>query len=351
MADQLHFCIHGAGGLGTVVGAFLARSGHRVTLIARKPHVDAVNANGIRLEGVRAHFIQKDNISAVTMPDEVEGEIDYYILLTKAKGTDQALADAKVLVDRTKTAVTLQNGIGKEPKVQAVLGKDKVIGGSIMEGAVLAEPGYVRHHMAVPVTAYFGEIGGGQSDRTRTIAQALDTAGLGTHSVDDIEQVLWEKLVQVSGASGWSASTLSAIPDLDFWAGIQVREGAEHYVTIASELLAIYHAMGYRAQNFFAPVSRLKEIETVGYQQSVEDFIALGQRMAQKGHPVRTSMHDDLVAGRKMEVEEMFGPLVRKAEELNVKIPTFLGVYRLLSTLNHHLPREPRRSNEQGAGH
>jgi ketopantoate reductase len=51
-----------------------------------------------------------------------------------------------------------------------------------------------------------------------------------------------------------------------------------------------------------------------------------------------------------MEVEEMFGPLVRKAEELNVKIPTFLGVYRLLSTLNHHLPRDQRR-NEQGAGH
>jgi 2-dehydropantoate 2-reductase len=51
-------------------------------------------------------------------------------------------------------------------------------------------------------------------------------------------------------------------------------------------------------------------------------------------------MHDDLVGGRKMEVEEMFGPLVRKAEELNVQIPTFLGVYRLLSTLNQYLPRE-----------
>lgn len=340
MANQLHFCIHGAGGLGTVIGAFLARSGHRATLIARKPHVDAIRANGVKLEGVRVNFDQRENIDAVTMPDEVSGDIDYYILLTKAKGTDQALADARVLVDRTRSAVTLQNGIGKEGKLQAVFGKDKVIGGSIMEGATLVAPGEVRNHMAVPVTAYFGEIGGGQSDRTRTIAEALDKSGLGSRSTEDIEQVLWEKLVQVSGASSWSASTLGAIPELDFWDGIQNRKGAAHYVTLATELLGIYHALGYRAQNFFAPVSRLKEIENQSFEQSVEDFVALGQRMQQHGHAVRTSMHDDLVAGRKMEVEEMFGPLVQTAERLNVSIPTFLGAYRVLSTLNDHLPRE-----------
>lgn len=42
MSKQLHFCFHGAGGLGSVIGGFLARGGHKVTLIARKPHVEAI---------------------------------------------------------------------------------------------------------------------------------------------------------------------------------------------------------------------------------------------------------------------------------------------------------------------
>ncbi len=158
MTKQLHFCIHGAGGLGSVVGGFLARRGHKVTLIARKPHVEAIRQGGLQIEGVRAQFVQRDNLFAVETPAEVEDAIDYYILLTKAKGTDQALADATVLVDRTACALTLQNGVGKEGRLQAAFGKDKVIGGSIMDGATLLEPGRALNNMAVPVTAYFGEL-------------------------------------------------------------------------------------------------------------------------------------------------------------------------------------------------
>lgn len=339
MLNPLHFCIHGAGGLGSLIGAFLARAGHRVTLIARKPHVEAIRSSGLKLDGLRASFTQSDNLHPVTTPDEVVGDIDYYVILTKAKGTEQALADAAVLVERTSCAVSLQNGIGKEERLRRTFGRDKVIGGSIMEGAVLVAPGEVRNHMTVPVTAYFGELGGGQSDRTRTIAEALDTSGLGTRSVDDIEQVLWEKLIQVGGASSWSASTLSAIPELDFGAGVRVRQGAQHYVTIARELLAIYHAMGYRAENFFAPVSRLREIENATFEQAVDDVLEFGERLRLR-HASRTSMHDDLISGRRMEVEEMFGPLVAAAERLDVPIPTFLAAYRVLSTLNQYLPRE-----------
>ncbi|MFD1961496.1 ketopantoate reductase family protein [Novosphingobium panipatense] len=51
MTRQLHFCIHGAGGLGSVIGGFLARGGHKVTLIARKPHVEAIRQGGLQIEG------------------------------------------------------------------------------------------------------------------------------------------------------------------------------------------------------------------------------------------------------------------------------------------------------------
>jgi 2-dehydropantoate 2-reductase len=72
-------------------------------------------------------------------------------------------------------------------------------------------------------------------------------------------------------------------------------------------------------------------------------MLTLAERLS-KRHAVRTSMHEDLIAGRKMEVEELLRPLVDAAKRLGVEVPTFLGVYRVLSTLNHHLPR-----NQQGA--
>ncbi|CCA93864.1 MULTISPECIES: ketopantoate reductase family protein [Sphingomonadales] len=337
MTKQLHFCIHGAGGLGSVVGGFLARGGHKVTLIARKPHVEAIRQGGLQIEGVRAQFVQRDNLFAVETPAEVEDAIDYYILLTKAKGTDQALADATVLVDRTACALTLQNGVGKEGRLQAAFGKDKVIGGSIMDGATLLEPGRALNHMAVPVTAYFGELGGGESDRTRTMAEALDSAGMGSRSTADITHVHWEKLVQVGSASSWSASTLGGIKELDFIDGVAVREGAAQYVLIVKDLLAIYNALGYEPQNFFAPVSRLVEINGESFDEALAGVMAMVGRFKPENRPVRTSMHDDLVAGRRMEVDEILGPLAEAAERLGVDAPTFLGAYRVLKTLNTYL--------------
>lgn len=337
MTRQLHFCIHGAGGLGSVIGGFLARGGHKVTLIARKPHVEAIRQGGLQIEGVRAQFVQRANLFAVETPAEVEGAIDYYILLTKAKGTDQALADAAVLVDRTACALTLQNGVGKEGRLQAAFGKDEVIGGSIMDGATLLEPGRALNHMAVPVTAYFGELGGGESDRTRTMAEALDSAGMGSRSTADITHVHWEKLVQVGSASSWSASTLGGIKELDFIDGVAVREGAAQYVLIVKDLLAIYKALGYEPRNFFAPVSRLVEINGESFDEALAGVMAMVGQFKPENRPVRTSMHDDLVAGRRMEVDEVLGPLAEAAERLGVDAPTFLGAYRVLKTLNTYL--------------
>lgn len=337
MRQALHFCIHGAGGLGSVVGGFLARSGHKVTLIARKSHVEAIRADGLQIEGVRAQFLQHDNLIAVERPEQVEGKIDYYILLTKAKGTVRALEDAKVLADQVSCALTLQNGMGKEDKLQAVFGADRVIGASIMDGATLLEPGRALNHMAVTVTAYFGELGGGESERTRTIAEALDKAGMGSRSTPDISHVLWEKLVQVGSASSWSASTLGAIGKLDFVDGLAVREGAVQYVHIVKDLLAIYRALGYEPKNFFAPVSQLVEIDKLSFDEALAGVLEMKDRFKPENRPVRTSMHDDLVAGRRMEVDEILGPLAEAAERLEVEAPAFLSAYRVLKVLNAYL--------------
>ncbi len=337
MEEQLHICIHGAGGLGSVIGGYLAKSGHKVTLISRQAHADAVNNDGLNIFGRLGDMVIKDNLTAVTQPVLVAGDIDYYILLTKAKDAAGAIADAAVISDRIKCALTMQNGVGKESLLIDAFGKERVIGGSIIEGATLIEPGRVNNHVTAPTTAYFGELGGGSTQRTEVLAEVFTNANLNAKSVDDIDNVLWEKVVQVSGASSWSASTLGSIPMLDYWDGISVKEGAEHYVTIAQELIDVYKAMGYTPQDYYAPFSFLKMIDESSFEKAVRACVDMGVTMGPKTPGVRTSMHEDLVNGKETEADTLFMPLVEQAKKYNIAIPTFLGAYRVIKTIDSNL--------------
>ncbi len=337
MKTQLHICIHGAGGLGSVVGGYLAKSGHKVTLISRQAHVDAINKKGLFVFGRLGDMLIKDNLTAVTHPEQVTGEIDYYILLTKAKDAAAAINDAAVISAQIKCALTMQNGVGKETLLINGFGKERVIGGSIIEGATLIEAGRVHNHVTAPTTAYFGELGGGRSSRTEVIAQAFTEANLNAQSVEDIDNVLWEKVVQVSGASSWSASSLGSIPTLDYWDGISVKEGAEHYVTIAKELVNVYKAMGYTPKDYYAPFSFLKMIDESSFEQAVQACVDMGVTMKPKTPGVRTSMHEDLVKGKETEADTLFTPLIEEAKKHNIAIPTFLAAYRVIKTIDSNL--------------
>jgi 2-dehydropantoate 2-reductase len=295
--------------------------------------MDAIKANGLKVIG-REEFVVRDNLSCLTHPDQVDGDIDCYILLTKQKGMSAALKDAGVLLDRIGVALTLQNGVGKEVQLVAAFGADRVIGGSIMEGGTLLEPGLVNNHVTSEFTAYFGELNGGTSERTEVLASAFSDAGLPAKAAEDIEHVLWEKVVQVGGASAWGASTLPGNPELAFGSGLSCPEGAAHYVTIAKELLAVYSALGYQPQNFFAPVSFLKQINEMEFDEAVEHCLKIGELFKGRGG-VRTSMHEDILAGRKTEVDAVILPLVEQAKRREVDAPTLLGAYRVIKTLDN----------------
>ncbi|HCZ47978.1 MAG TPA: ketopantoate reductase family protein, partial [Gammaproteobacteria bacterium] len=90
----MRFVILGAGGLGSVIGGYLAKAGEDVTLICRQAHADAVNTQGLKISGVRGDHLVRENLSAVTTPDEAEGEFDHLIILVKGKDTETALAQA-----------------------------------------------------------------------------------------------------------------------------------------------------------------------------------------------------------------------------------------------------------------
>ena len=214
----------------------------------------------------------------------------------------------------------------------------RVIGFSTIEAGHLEAPGHAHNGLTVPVTNYVGEMDGTLSPRVQALTDAFNAAGFSTKAMTNIHQVLWEKLTQICGAASWSVSTMAGNPALYFPDGLLVREGAEHYVQVGREAISVYKAMGYTPQNFYAPVSKLKELDQAGdFDAAVDMMMALGKGMKAQGYAGRTSMHEDVLRGKKTEVDWIIKPILDKARELNVPVPTLTAAYRIIKTLDAYL--------------
>ncbi|GAB4356851.1 MAG: 2-dehydropantoate 2-reductase [Immundisolibacter sp.] len=331
--------ILGAGGLGSVFGAALALAGVEVTLIARPAHADAIRRNGLKLTGVRGEHLIREPLTAVSDPKDAEGEFDYLILGVKGKDTQAALESADCLKDRIGTALSFQNNVVKEDILGQWLGDPaRVIGFSTIEAGNLVEPGHVHNGLTIPTSNYVGELNGTLSPRVEALADAFSRAGMGTRAVTNIRQVLWEKLTQICGAAAWSVSCLAGGKDLAYPDGLVVPEGAAHYVQVSRDALAVYKAMGYTPQNFYAPVSKLKELDAVDdVDAAVEMVMELGRGMQAQGYRGTTSMHEDVRRGKKTEVDWIIKPFIDQGRELGVPVPTLTAAYRIIKTLDRYL--------------
>lgn len=333
----MRICILGAGALGSAIGGYLARSGVEVVLIGRAAHVEAIRHDGLRITGVRGDIRVRDRLNAVRSPSAAEGSFDFLILLVKGKDTAQALQDALPLRDRVAVALSLQNDYAKDEHLRDWIGAERVVGAVTVEGATLVAPGHVDNHLTTPVTAYFGEFNGQPTPRVNALTVAFCSAGLSALTTPHIEQVRWEKLTQIASASGWSASTLAALPELCFADGAVVEAGAEHFVALTKELLSVYKALGYSPQNYFAPISRLREIDALPFREAVQTVLKMGLALQERGQRSRTSMHEDILHRRKTESDEILKPFLDKAVELNLSVPTVAAAYRVLKVLDHYM--------------
>ena len=328
----MHVVILGAGGLGCVIGACLAENGVDVSLVARRQHVDAIRRDGLQISGMRGD--RTVPMHAVVDPREVEGPIDYLILLTKTRDTAVALDSADTLRERTAVALSLQNSVTKDDRLAEWIGADRVLGATTVEAGTMIGPGQVRHTATAPTSFYFGELDGRESTRAQVLADTFTNAGMGAQATTDIRQAEWEKLLQISVVAGFSASTLGFREGSAFAHGIATRSGAEHYVTIATELLAVYLAMGFEPRDFFAPFSQFRALGRRDIRRSRR------QRACARHHDGRQRHHRPAVAPRghravaaRPRSKTVSARTSRAADAHHVAVPTARGAYRVIKTL------------------
>jgi 2-dehydropantoate 2-reductase len=302
----------GAGALGSVYGAAMARAGADVQLLARRAHAEAIAAaGGVTVEGLGGTSLVP--LRGIAEPAAAE-PADVVVVMTKSHDTARALAGLDHVRAGVEVAVSFQNGVEKDALLAAWCGAERVVGGMSMVGATLSEPGTVAH--TLDGTTYVGELGGGTSDRVRALAGLLERGGMPVVTTERIVSAEWSKLVHAA-----PTMTITALPRLSFHRALLDPSLASVYMDSLHEGAAVASAAGGELDDWpgMFPVRTLVGLAP---ERAVEAVHERGRQMEAAGATdVRVSMLADIEAGRPLEVGAVHGFLVQEAERLGVDVP------------------------------
>jgi len=298
---NVRIAVYGAGGVGGYFGGRLAQAGAEVHFIARGAHLQALREHGLRVRSVKGDF----DVPAPATDDPAEvGPCDFVLFCVKTFDTDAAAARLGPLIGGGTAVVSLQNGVENEEKIARAVGDDHVMGGAAFIFAEIAEPGVILH-TGGPTSITFGELDGRTSQRAQRLLAQCEQAGFAAELSASIKTVLWAKLTFICAQAGLTAAVRLPIGE------IRTADAAwAAFSRLVAEVSAVAEADGN-------PVPLAAQERALALAQSIEPGSF-------------SSLHDDLVAGRRMELEALHGFIVRRAARHGLAVPTSEAVYAIL---------------------
>ena len=325
----MKICVVGAGAIGGYLAVRLADAGHDVSVVARGPHLTAIRSDGLTLIEEDQTLVADGLVATDRIRDLAPQDV--VLLALKAHQIEAVVTDLPVLFGPATVMVTLQNGIPwwyfqklggdyANRRVNAVdpkgvlltsIDPDRLIGCIAYPAATIAKPGVIRHVEGnrFPV----GELDGSGSERVRRLADVLAEAGFKSRVLDDIRSEIWLKLWGNLTFNPISAMTHSTLVDI-----CQFPLTRDLTVTMMTEAQAVAHRLG---ASFRVPMERrIAGAEAVGKH--------------------KTSMLQDVEAGKPLEIDGMLGAVVELAGLTGVEVPTLQALYACVSLLNKTLQTE-----------
>lgn len=303
--------IVGAGALGSLYAAFMARDGHDVTLVARGERAKALATHGIPVTGAEEFTARCD---IVTEPQRLRSA-DLLIMATKTYDTAGALQSLREL--KVTSAFSVQNGVQKNEALAQAFGQSAVLGAITMMGAEVLpaqgdEPGAVRYTRAGMTT--IGELAGGESPRVDDLVGAMKRAGLKAEASDRMTSVDWSKFVIWSGNS--AVAVLTRQPS---WRLLLDPDTALLSVRVMREIAAVAQHLGIPLID--AALTRAAMLHR-SEAEAVEIAQAWGEQVRVTAPDLRPSMLADAERGRRLEVNETIDYALTLANRFNLPSPT-----------------------------
>lgn len=312
------FAILGAGALGSIYGAHLARQGHRVAMIVRERRARQIRDQGLRIAGLDAFDVR---VPVVTDPARLR-RAGVLIVATKAIGTAPALARLRhVSFD---TVLSLQNGAFKNELLAQAFGTGRVIGALANVSGELRPDGsvlFTRNEMT-----HIGELDGQAGSRAEAIAQAVDQSGVRCRAVPDIVGREWSKFC------GWAGYMTMAVAVRSVsWKFVTDPEGALLIARVVREVGALARSLGIAlTDDAMLPMAT---ICSGTEQQAAAAIINKNREMRATAPLHRVSSLQDLDAGRPLELDETLAVALQRARERGVAMPTLDALFHLCRAL------------------
>jgi 2-dehydropantoate 2-reductase len=310
----------GAGAIGSILAAHLARAGHSVVVLARGERARAVEREGLRIKGLADFSVR---VPVITDPGQLSGA-DTLIVAMKTHGTQAALERLRHL--ELGAALSLQNGVVKDELLAQAFGADRVLGALADTSGELLPSGEVlfTRNASLPL----GELAGGISERAQRVAGLIDQAGVRSTAVADIIPREWGKFVVWLGLMSMAVSTRSAT-----WRYLADADCGWVLVRLVREAVTLARAQGIAVTEGTAALP-LRALLDVPERQAIETLRGIGEEMRRRAPDHRMSALQDLEAGRPLEVEETFGYAVRKAGELGLSVPLLEAFYHTVAAID-----------------
>jgi 2-dehydropantoate 2-reductase len=318
----MKFLIAGAGAIGAYIGARMAQAGFDVTLFARGPHLGAMQQHGVSIKSSEGDFVARPTIASSL---EEVGPVDVVFLGVKAHGLPQLAPHLGPVLGPDTTVVSTQNGIpwwyfqgfGGEWEglrlervdpggvISSAIETKRVVGSIIYFATEIAAPGVIQHTEGNRIT--LGEPDGTRSDRIRVLAESLIASGFRCPITTRIRQEIWVKVLGNASFNPVSALTRATL--------VQIARDPGTSSVIRSIM---------------------QEVEAVSHKLGMELPVSIDQRIAgaEKVGEHKTSMLQDLEAGRPMELEALVGAVVELGERVGLAMTSTRTVYHCTKLLS-----------------
>jgi ketopantoate reductase len=316
-------CVVGAGAIGGLMAAKFALGGDDVTVIDQGPHLAAIQKNGIKLEWHDGK-VQTAKVKAVEKAADA-GKQDIVVLAVKAHYLDQVVKDIDSLLGPDTIVLTVQNGLpwwyfqklgGKydNQKLDSLdptgaltkkVPADRIIGCVVYPAAAVTAPGVIHHVEGdrFPI----GELDGKSTERVKSLHDTFVKAGLKSRVLPDIRSEIWLK--------AWGNLSFNPISALTHATLVDICQFAE-----TRELAA----------------RMMKEAQDIAEKLGVKFRVSIDKRIqgAESVGAHKTSMLQDVEAGRSLETEALIGSILEMAKITNTPAPAIESVYALVKLLN-----------------
>ena len=305
--------IVGVGAIGSVVGGMLTRSGHDVTLVGQWPeHVDKMKRDGLRLSGTLGDFtvsvtaLHFRELQATAVP------FDLAFIAVKAYDTDWATALIHPYLSADGLVVGFQNGINDE-RVAAIVGRARTLGCVITIGAGLQEPGHAMRTDTRTLGFRIGELDGRDSERARRIAEIVSLVER-AEVTTNLWGERWAKLAvncmanPIAGLTGYGSAAVRRRPDT-----------RPLCIRLAAEVIEVGRALGHDLEPVWG-IAPHRFLDAVAGRDraALEAELIAGAAVLGEGRP---SFLQDVLRGRRTEIDDLNGYVVDRGREVDVPTP------------------------------